>query len=295
VGGFLYICIVMETIQTKCCSKCGIKKPTTIEFFVINKKVKSGIGSICRKCANSYNSKKQTEKRDEIRNKKFSSPEKQCRICNSLFPRTIEYFTKRLSSLDGLRNECRHCLNKYKNSIRDYESEKIRAKEYRILLRQTNPVKFNQNAERQSKKVKEYRTLGYYPNGETVKQVRKRNGITRYKKIKSSEIDLMKHTIRGLILNSIKKQGWSKKTKTHLILGCSYDEFKIYIESKFQEGMNWFNHGIDGWHYDHIIPISSAQNEEEVYKLNHYTNFQPLWWYDNLKKSDKISEEWGNV
>jgi len=50
--------------------------------------------------------------------------------------------------------------------------------------------------------------------------------------------------------------------------------------------MSWENYG--DWHIDHIIPISSAKNNDEVYKLNHYTNFQPLWALDNMKKSNKI-------
>jgi hypothetical protein len=46
--------------------------------------------------------------------------------------------------------------------------------------------------------------------------------------------------------------------------------------------MNWNNHGLYngksnyGWDLDHIIPISSAKTEDDVYKLHHYTNLQPL-------------------
>jgi hypothetical protein len=54
----------------------------------------------------------------------------------------------------------------------------------------------------------------------------------------------------------------------------------------FTEGMCWENQG--EWHLDHIIPISSAQTEEEIFKLNHYSNFQPLWAEDNIKKGNKI-------
>jgi hypothetical protein len=50
--------------------------------------------------------------------------------------------------------------------------------------------------------------------------------------------------------------------------------------------MSWDNYG--KWHIDHIIPLSSANNEDEVYKLCHHTNLQPLWAEDNLKKSNKI-------
>jgi hypothetical protein len=53
--------------------------------------------------------------------------------------------------------------------------------------------------------------------------------------------------------------------------------------------MNWDNWSQSGWHIDHIIPLASAKSEDELYKLSHYTNLQPLWWFENIAKSDKIS------
>jgi hypothetical protein len=50
----------------------------------------------------------------------------------------------------------------------------------------------------------------------------------------------------------------------------------------------WNNHGTY-WHLDHIIPISWAKSEEEVYKLNHYTNFQPLSAFENLAKNNRFA------
>jgi hypothetical protein len=56
--------------------------------------------------------------------------------------------------------------------------------------------------------------------------------------------------------------------------------------------MNWENNGIytgnyvESWQYDHIIPISSAKTEEEIIKLNHYTNFRPLCSKLNMEKKD---------
>ena len=47
-------------------------------------------------------------------------------------------------------------------------------------------------------------------------------------------------------------------------------------------------HGVGKWNIDHIIPISFAKTEEEIYKLNHYTNLQPLWWEENMAKGKKI-------
>jgi hypothetical protein len=76
-------------------------------------------------------------------------------------------------------------------------------------------------------------------------------------------------------------------------LGCSIPRFKIYLESKFQEGMSWENWGVYGWHIDHIKPLSkfNLENREDFLKVNHYTNLQPLWAEENLKKNDKIEED----
>lgn len=106
----------------------------------------------------------------------------------------------------------------------------------------------------------------------------------------------MKLNISKLILESIRRHGWGKESKTFELLGCDWKIFKSHIENQFVDGMNWFNHGRgkDKWHYDHIIPISLAKTEDDIIRLNHYTNFQPLWEEDNLRKSDKISSEWGN-
>jgi len=73
-------------------------------------------------------------------------------------------------------------------------------------------------------------------------------------------------------------------------LGCSIEEFKGHIERLFQPGMFWHNHGIKGWHIDHIIPLSSFDlgDENQLKEACHYTNLQPLWCYDNLRKSNKI-------
>ena len=72
-------------------------------------------------------------------------------------------------------------------------------------------------------------------------------------------------------------------------LGCTIEEFKKYIESKFQSGMTWENYGKGGWHLDHIIPVSSfdLSDPAQFRECWHYTNYQPLWAADNLSKGIK--------
>jgi len=85
---------------------------------------------------------------------------------------------------------------------------------------------------------------------------------------------------------AISAQGYSKTSKTQKMLGCSWEYLKDYLESKFNNGMTWENRS--KWHIDHIIPLSSAKSEEELMSLCHYTNLQPLWAIDNLKKGSAI-------
>ena len=121
-----------------------------------------------------------------------------------------------------------------------------------------------------------YYNISYYLNN--------KNKRSLYEK-KRKELDpLYKLTenIRTAISKSISKKGYTKKSKTHTILGCSFEEFKTYIESKFELWMNWHNYGKyngelnHGWDIDHIIQLHTAETEEDIIRLNHYTNLQPL-------------------
>jgi hypothetical protein len=102
------------------------------------------------------------------------------------------------------------------------------------------------------------------------------------------------HNIRGTINRYFNFLKIDKPFKTSKILGCSFEEFKKHIETQFQDWMNWENYGKYngelnyGWDIDHIIPISSAKTEEEIIKLNYFSNFQPLCSYTNryIKKDN---------
>ena len=98
---------------------------------------------------------------------------------------------------------------------------------------------------------------------------------------------IRKRILHGLKVRNIKKSKLCMKSEE--ILGCSFQHFKDHIESQFTNGMNWLNHG--EWHLDHKVPLALANNVDELIKLNHWTNFQPLWSGDNLSKGDVLLDE----
>jgi hypothetical protein len=99
---------------------------------------------------------------------------------------------------------------------------------------------------------------------------------------KSDILFRIKCDLRNKISGLFGKYGYKKNSKTANIIGCSFEDFKIYLESKFENWMTWDNHGLYdgnlqyGWDMDHIIPLSTVKDEADIIKLNHYTNFQPL-------------------
>jgi hypothetical protein len=95
--------------------------------------------------------------------------------------------------------------------------------------------------------------------------------------------------IRRSIRGALQKKGYRKSSRTMEILGCNFHEFREYIEQQFHSGMSWDNREL--WHLDHIVPVAFGENEEEIIRLNHHSNFRPLWALENLEKSDKLTED----
>ena len=99
----------------------------------------------------------------------------------------------------------------------------------------------------------------------------------------------LKCRLRDRVYRALKTKGLKKNTKTAAMLGCTYEEFKAHIESKFLPGMSWAN--FSDCHIDHIVPLDAAVTEEDVYSLSHYTNLRPLWGPDNLAKNAALPKE----
>ena len=96
------------------------------------------------------------------------------------------------------------------------------------------------------------------------------------------------NNLRGRTNSALKQN--SKSQSTISLIGCDFEYLAYYLQKQFKKGMNWDNYGRRGWHIDHIIPCSSfdLSKKSEQQKCFHYSNLQPLWAWENMKKSNKI-------
>lgn len=100
----------------------------------------------------------------------------------------------------------------------------------------------------------------------------------------------LKRLLRARLKESLKLKGQAK-TGSHIrSLGCSVDFLKSYLESKFKPGMLWSNWCLRGWHVDHIKPLASFDltDPAQLAEACHYTNLQPLWAKENIRKGAKV-------
>ena len=143
-----------------------------------------------------------------------------------------------------------------------------------------------ENAERIAERKRKY----YQKNRDAINKRQRK--YERMKYYSSPEFRLASK-VRGRVNEFIRKWKITKKERTCKYLGCTFRFFKDYIEAKFTGGMNWERLLRGEIHIDHIRPISSFNlfNEEELMRAFHYTNCQPLWARDNLKKKDKWNPE----
>jgi len=209
------------------------------------------------------------------------------KICSKCkIEKDVSLFNKRAKSVDGFRYECKECQKKdgilYRENNKNIIKEKTKdyKQKNKKLLNEKGKVYYKNNIIKEN-----YRSKKYYTNN-------KKNIIERQKKYNKNkyENDFLFKLItnsRNRIYNFFKLKRIKKMNSTFDIIGCTPKYLKEHIENQFTTGMSWEKLGTE-IHIDHIIPLSLAKTEEEVYKLCHYTNLQPLWAKDNLSKSSKI-------
>jgi hypothetical protein len=112
---------------------------------------------------------------------------------------------------------------------------------------------------------------------------RRKRDATPKGKIEASLRARLKEALRAI-------KGARKTIPALTLVGCSHSELMLHIQKQFKAGMSWNNHGVSGWHIDHIKPCSAFNllDPEEQKKCFHFTNLQPLWWHENISKGNKI-------
>jgi len=229
----------------------------------------------------------------------------ECKSCEMI--RKKEWYEKNKKRISDeykikYKNNREFYLDKSKE--RDKDSKKISNKKYyennksKITIRNNEYVKKNSEKTKQYKKewaktntikLKEKRKLYYEENKKILQEKIK-------ERLKTDPLYALKVSLRKSTLKAFVKINCKKPNKTTDILGCTFEYFKTYLESKFESWMNWDNRGKYngelnfGWDIDHIIPLDTAQTLEDVIRLSHYTNLQPLCSYTNrVIKKNKVS------
>ena len=163
-----------------------------------------------------------------------------------------------------------------KIKIKNYN--KVRRQRPEVIEHNKNYYKAYYSIPEVKKRKLELKKTPEYKNKFNLNRSKRRKEDPGYKAISNLRSGLNKLFRR--------KPSMNKNLNTLKLIGCSREELKLHLEKQFKLGMNWENYNYNGWHIDHIIPLSTAKSFSEIVekKLMHYSNLQPLWRLDNQKK-----------
>lgn len=198
---------------------------------------------------------------------------KKCSKCNQI--KNLDCYQKDSQKKDGLYSRCKECVSVFnKRKYKPYSEYSELKKKLKLEADARYRINNKEKEKKRHRKYFENNKSKYYEN---IKKRKDKNPLLK-----------LSLNIRSRMYNALKRVNEKKQAKTIDILGCTFYECKVYIENQFKEGMSWENYNLETWHIDHIIPLSSAKTEEDLYKLFHYTNLQPLWASENLSKFNKF-------
>lgn len=204
-----------------------------------------------------------------------------CTVCKLEKARDCFYKDNRLSH--GLKVECKDCFKER------WERPENREKHRLVQARRR---------EDPSKKAIDYATTKQWvsvpENKASVRTYLNAYQTRRYREDINFKLGVL---LRRRLSDAIRKgfKGGSAVRD----LGCSIEKLKEHLESKFTDGMTWDNHGHgrDKWNIDHIMPMAAFQLESRQHVLLacNYLNLQPLWFIENVRKSNRIPDCFGVV
>lgn len=210
----------------------------------------------------------------------------QCYECRAL--QRKQNYIKNIDKRKQWLKDNKEKIAKYAKDYQDKNKEKI-AKNIK-QDRKDNPEKYakyyktwyDNNKQKASAKSKKW----YEEHKEhVIKQT-----IEYNKKRREENIEIR---IRDSLRARIRLSLHGKSKNTIKLLGCSIEELKQHLQSQFTSGMSWDNYGLHGWHIDHIKPCSKFDllKPSEQRKCFGFSNLQPLWAIDNIRKSNKLDYE----
>jgi hypothetical protein len=198
--------------------------------------------------------------------------------CTQINPQPFNNFSRRGM---GFRGACKTCRRIYNKLWKRENPERARAANKKSFQKNKDKVRiFTRKWSRKNpEKVAKYSKTWKLKNPDYKRNRRKID----------SKFNLIERC-RTRLANALKVRGHRKSSSILLHIGCTPQFLIEYIESLFQPGMSWENKS--EWQIDHISPFAKACSEEEIYKLCHYTNIQPLWANENRIKRDRSPLEW---
>ncbi len=230
-----------------------------------------------------------------------------CKTCN--IEKDLDSFRKSKRHKDGFLHECKDCISIKRREyfLENYERHRQNAKEYyernkKELYEKIDKEKKRINdknyRERNSETLKAKKLEYYYENKESILESRKNHYEENKERLnktsdrkreirrKSYRKRKYQYVWREILRKTVSQLKLNKTQTTRESLGYTYDDLKLNMESKFEAGMSWDNHG--DWHVDHIIPISLFKEGTSPMIVNKLDNLRPMWGIDNIKKSNKL-------
>lgn len=226
---------------------------------------------------------------------------KQCNTCKE--EKSVLLFSPSFDGKFGVRGSCKGCCNKkakdYRVRNRDIVLEKGKQHYYnnKDYYKNKHAEWVNNNFERNKENAKKYRDANKDRISKLSKEYNIRNKerirlqVNAYSKKKRSQDVLfkLKGNIRTRMRMFLNNRSIRKPESVIKLLGTDIETVKKHIEKQFKKGMRWNNYGAghDKWNLDHILPLSLAKTEEDLARLSHYTNLQPMWAKENQEKKNK--------
>ena len=198
---------------------------------------------------------------------------KKCNKC--LKNKQITEFYKDSSRPDGKSYICKLCDKQKFKKWKDENKEK-----YKETVNKWKQKNIEKIREQYRKNAKKYRL-------NNKEKIRNRKNEYEKNKMQNDLCYRNKKLARKRINNALRSKNTKPNQRTECLIGCSIQEYILYLESKFKDGMTWDNQG--QWEIDHIIPCCAFDltKESEQKKCFHYTNIQPLWKNEHKEKTKR--------